>query len=382
MRLVCLKRRHWLMVLIVNYIICISYFLIAYQWSTESSNIYDTMPTTEALGKVHILLCSDEADRFPMYTLINSIIIHEPQPQRLNFHILVLQNVTLFDSETNQYFHQYLDQVTFDYKSITDHHPECIEYNRIASQHIYKKILNHPMNFARFCLPNVFTDVGVGIYLDVDMIVQSSISTLYDKYYSKHHYKAWSVMNRDAMRIVRYSFANPKKETFINNYINTNLSTIYPSVSSVPLNLSGLGAMFNGGMLMFDLNIWRDYKLMQQSLALFKFDTIYKERFRDRPWYGVTQPVINMLFIINNLPIGELNKYWNYVVSDHAKKCTNKWSKRSNRDRFSRANIIHFAGTCKPWITRQAPFSRLWIKYIPQNANVWEWERHFNMTLL
>eukprot|EP01084_Bolivina_argentea_P121961 216144_1 len=175
--------------------ICIFLMIIQYRHTMMSPNasVNDELSQLTIIqdNTIHILLSSDEQDRLPMFTLINSIIINEMYIERLYFHILVLQNKSLFLDEFKNYFNSYLHQIKFEFKSIMEEHSECIEYSNIASAHIYKKVLNHPMNFARFCLPNVFKNVSIGIYLDVDMIVQNSISKLYDKYYNKYNYKVW-----------------------------------------------------------------------------------------------------------------------------------------------------------------------------------------------
>merc|ERR1712039_856937 len=145
------------------------------------------------------------------------------------------------------------------------------------------------------------------------------------------------------------------------------------------INLTALGPMFNAGILIFDLDIWRKCKFMQQSLDLFKFDKLFSKAWKHRPWYGVTQPIMNMLFVINEMEVGTLDKYWNVVVTDKIKKqCQYKndsmmeW-KTKYEDRFKRAKVVHFAGACKPWTESYAISTPIWIKYIPKNANVNDW---------
>merc|ERR1712087_949558 len=132
------------------------------------------------------------------------------------------------------------------------------------------------MNFARFCMPNIFDNVPHGIYFDVDMIVQSSVSILMDEYYDTHDYMAWSVKNRAMYRSIKH---NKEKAAFLNNHLNHNLSAIYPSVVKKPLDFSAVDHIFNAGFLMFNLDIWRENNFTQQSIALYEFNKIYTNQF-------------------------------------------------------------------------------------------------------
>ena len=199
---------------------------------SEKRSLQIATNISDKSDEVHIILCSDEKDRLPMYVLINSIIHNERYVDRLYFHILVLENIPLFVSEFRRYFSEYFDQISFEFKSIKDDIPSCIEYNNIASKTLPEKQarnwLNNIMNFARFCAPNAFPDVNVGIYIDVDMIVQNSISALYDKYHrNDNNYMAWSVLNRSPYKI---HFGRGRSD--FNNYLNYNLSRKYDSIPS------------------------------------------------------------------------------------------------------------------------------------------------------
>lgn len=365
------------------------------QRSPEKRSLQIANPLDDA---VHILLCSDETDRFPMYTLIHSIIQNEQSIERLHFHILVLQNVPLFLGEFEFLFEKYLNFIFVEFRSIVDDHPQCIEYNNIASTTLPAKQqrnwLNNIMNFARFCVPDVFDHVEVAIYLDVDMVVQHSISTLYDSYYFKGNingnydgnlqgdrpHSAWSVLNRSPYR---KTFGNVEKAQFVNDFLNRNLSVLYPSVSTKPLDLEHVGRLFNAGILMFDFGIWRRHNFTAQSIELFRFNNIYSEHFGRKPWNGVTQPILNMLFVINQIEVGDLGSDWNLVVKDMVSvgKCTKKLD-RNKQNILENAKILHWAGGCKPWNTAGANTAYLWLRYVPFKVHISEWEEHFNLTLV
>lgn len=325
---------------------------------------------------IDIILCSDQKDRFPMYVLINSIIQNEKFKDTLFFHILVDDNIPLFVNEFSRYFGQYFDKISFEFKSIKQHIPSCIEYHNIASQTLPDKQkrnwLNNIMNFARFCAPNAFKSVNLAIYIDVDTIVQNSISLLYKQYYDNYDDDnndkiAWSVLNR---RAYKSTFRKKEKSDFLNNYLNNNLSILYPSIPSKPINFTKIKYLFNAGILMFNFEIWRKNNFTEQSIELFKFNNIFKEKFKNKPWTGVTQPIFNMIFIVNNIKIRNLAKEWNLVIKDLiGSNCKKKLSK-SIKKILSKQNMIHFAGSCKPWIYgNKLNTNYLWIKYIPNNAN-------------
>ena len=320
-----------------------------------------------------------------MYVLINSIIQNERYVDRLYFHILVLENIPLFVDEFRRYFSEYFDQISFEFKSIKDDIPSCIEYNNIASKTLPAKQarnwLNNIMNFARFCAPNAFPDVNVGIYIDADMIVQNSISLLFDKYYNDDNgYIAWSVLNRNPYK---NTFRKEERSQFLNNYLNYNLSKTYNSIPSKPINFTKVSHLFNAGILMFDFDVWRRNNFTEQSIELFKFNNIFKAQFDKKPWTGVTQPIFNMLFIINKIKVGNLGKKWNLVIKDLiGSNCKKKLSKNTKRI-LAKQYILHFAGGCKPWmIGRKLNTNYLWINYLPKNAYLPEWEKEFNVTLI
>ena len=341
---------------------------------------------TENEETVDILLCCDEKDRFPMYTLINSIIQNEPELERLHFHILVLKDVPLFLDEIALYFGEYLNEIRFEFKSIVDDHRECIEFSDIASTTLPAKQtrnwLNNIMNFARFCIPNVFENVHIGIYLDVDMVVQRSISSLYDDHFSanKNGLVAWSVMNRSPYK---HTFRNEEKSRFLNNYFNRNMSSRYPSVASEPLNFSEIKHLFNAGIFVFDFEVWRRRKFTEQSIELFKFNRIYSNEFNKKPWNGVTQPILNVLLIINEIEVEDLGNEWNFVIKDvvGTRRCTKKLDTKTKRILESK-HVLHWAGGCKPWTVSGLNTAYLWLRYIPRRASISRWERHFNLTLV
>eukprot|EP00483_Globobulimina_turgida_P003788 UN03794 len=129
-----------------------------------------------------------------------------------------------------------------------------------------------------------------------------------------------------------------------------------------------MAPFFNGGILMFNLNIWRKQRFTEQSVELFKFDKIYEKKFGVRPWVGVTQPIYNLLFIINQHKVADFGAKWNFVVKDHLNYKCKEWNATLDERKVAKsAGIVHWAGGCKPWTTSNAPLSSLWNKYNPIN---------------
>merc|ERR1712048_580192 len=156
----------------------------------------------------------------------------------------------------------------------------------------------------------------------------------------------------------------------------------YKSIPARPMKK--VDKMFNAGILLFDLDVWRRNDFTAQSLELFKFDRQFEKEFGEMPWTGITQPIYNMLYVINGLDVGDFGNEWNVVVKDvwGRKKCSRAWHGHLHDANFSNANIIHWAGDCKPWISPlNAPFASSWIGYIPQAVNITEWEDDYNISL-
>ena len=82
-------------------------------------------------NNINILLCTDEKDKLLTYTLINSIIINsKPEDlDRLHFHILVLENVSLFMNDIEIYFKPYTNIIKFDIKSFKEN-KECYKLTK------------------------------------------------------------------------------------------------------------------------------------------------------------------------------------------------------------------------------------------------------------
>lgn len=368
------KSLTYVFILLLN-ITALSYwiFLAEYHMSIptrrrfyEQQNI-STSNANNQSQNINILLCTDESDKLSMYTLINSILINidNLHKNRLYFHIVILDKKEKVKNEIDSYF-----DMRYELKSIIDDNlTECIEFNDIASEIFHKdrnNRLNNPMNMARFCMPYLFPSVDIGIYLDVDMIALKSIHPLIDEFYTQNTYKIWSIMNTDITETqTGHQFLLEKRMKFVNDYIQNRLSKKYPSIITKSINFAGIKVMFNAGFLMFDLNEWRMNNYTQQSLDLFLLSKKYQRKFRVKPWSMVTQPIINMLFIVNGLEIGELDEEWNYLIKRHI-DCKHPWNATKILD--ENVGILHWAGkNCKPWHGQggNGVFNDLWKKYRP-----------------
>ena len=340
--------------------------------STQRSLINTFQPESQNEQKIHVLLCTDKRDKLSMYILINSILINEVYKDRLYFHILVKNKKDSIQKELAKYFGPSF-KYQYDLKSIEDDNlTECIEFNDIASS-IFKKSsnrLNTIMNMARFCMPHIFPSVDIGIYLDVDMIALKPLSRLIDHYYlnpkniinNETEHKIWTVMNTDISEMkTGQQFSEQKRMKWVNKYIHSNLNPKYPSTIKYDINFANIKYMFNAGFLMFDLNEWRLNNYTEQSLDLFLLAEEYNHKFSVKPWNMVTQPIVNMLFMINGLEIGELNEEWNYLAKRHI-ECKNK-SVTSDMIDIDHVSIFHWAGKkCKPW---DGVLNDMWMKYMP-----------------
>merc|ERR1712062_192209 len=110
------------------------------------------------------------------------------------------------------------------------------------------------------------------------------------------------------------TFSDKDKMQFVNDYLINNLSATYKSISKKRTNFKKVEKMFNAGILFFDLDVWRRNDFTAQSLELFKFDRIFEKQWSERPWTGITQPIYNMLYVINDMKVGDFGNDWNMVV--------------------------------------------------------------------
>ena len=160
----------------------------------------------------------------------------------------------------------------------------------------------------------------------------------------------------------------------------------YPSVTTTGIEFDKI-KFFNAGILVFNLDVWRNFDFMEQSLDLFEFKRSWKGREdipwilrkKKRAWKGVTQVVMNLLYVINGIEVGGLDILWNFVLHDHGFKCDgNPVLDKGYAFMLHRAKIIHWAGMCKPWRSANGSTLMAWSKYVPKNANIAEWEQSLN----
>ena len=88
---------------------------------------------------------------------------------------------------------------------------------------------------------------------------------------------------------------------------------------------------------------------------------------------------MNLLFVINQLEVSGLDIRWNFVLHDHGFRCDgNPVLDTGYEFMLHRAKIIHWAGMCKPWSSKNGSTLKVWAKYIPENANIAKWEQRLN----
>ena len=234
--------------------------------------------------------------------------------------------------------------------------------------------LNNPMNIARFCLPSVFKQISIGLYLDVDTIVQSPISELFKKQAKFQNIHCFAT-------VYRAPLCSADKAQAINAFFNNEMHAKYPSIITYPIEFKRI-KYFNAGILLYNFDIWRELNLTEQSLDLFEFKRDFTERtgIKKFAWSGVTQVVMNFLFLYNGLKIYNVARNWNFVIHEHGDgfKCRIPVLDQQSEHALSYAKIIHWAGYCKPWERINVSSLSYWAKYIPKNANISEWEMTLN----
>ena len=130
--------------------------------------------------------------------------------------------------------------------------------------------------------------------MDVDMVVPAPVSMLYTEYYKDYNqkmgYKALSAFNRDM-----------KIGSLLNDFIVNELPSKFSTVTYKEIDITQKLRIFNAGILIFDAAVWRNYKFLEQTLELYKFKAKAKLEQDTDIFAGITQPVMNLLYIMNEV---------------------------------------------------------------------------------
>ena len=262
----------------------------------------------------HVVFSTDFQHREGLFALINSILENTKSPETIYFHILVDDYTDYYEYVLESRFNAPFryEVVSFkdtrQYKRNFDFLNDYINLRRGARA---TSRIRNIMNFARFYLPEIFPDVDVGLFLDVDMIVQTDLTRL------------------QSVKLSSTIVAAPLNRTFWNYHSS--------------LEMTGKG--FNTGILLTDLHRWREHSVSQ---AIEKVMSMHRSR---NLFGGGTQPVLNVVFYNQCM---HLHCLWNVAGLGYRKHLST--------EHLERAWILHWSGGCKPWLGKGL-HKNYWEKY-------------------
>jgi len=272
----------------------------------------------QQIDTLSILCCSDHNNRHGLFALVNSIVRNSSNSSALRLHVLVDKNPDYYRDILQTYFGTHSDyRIAFEVVSLSDNpdfadNVDFLENNMrsIGGPKVVRR-LDNLMNYARIYLPEIFPQVDIGLYLDVDMIVRTDINILFD-----------------------YDFL--------------------PMVAASPLirplegyhpNLKMRGYGFNSGFLLADFRLWRKYRVteaIEQVMRTHKTTELFK---------GGTQPLLNI--VLYRL-CRHINTSWNATALG--------WKGDLTEEELENAKVLHWTGAKKPWLD-DGMYKELWQKY-------------------
>lgn len=263
--------------------------------------------------QINIVMSCDKNQFEGLIAIVNSILIHTKQKNRIFFNFLVDKN----EKDILDNLLKKLNLKNYYIKEIEDD-KKITENIKINKDNNIKNI----MNFARFNFENEFSHLDKILYLDCDMIVKAPIENLYDTFDS-----------------LKYPFAAVKINILKNcKDISDECKKIY--------NLKDEYAYFNAGVYCTSLNYWRKNRIKRKIIEIMKTHKKSKVGLFDLG----TQPILNIVFT-NNFQI--LENTWNTGGLGY---------KKLNPDKINNAKILHWTGSQKPWLPN-GRYKEIWNKY-------------------
>ena len=266
--------------------------------------------------QINIVMSCDKNQFEGLVAIVNSILIHTKQKNRLFFNFLVDKNEK-----------DILDKLLKRKLNLQNYYIKEIEEDKIITNNIRvnkDSNIKNIMNFARFNFENEFSNLDKILYLDCDMIVKSPIENLYDKFDN-----------------IKYPFAAIKIYNFENSDdIFDECKKMYDLKDEYPY--------FNAGVYCTSLNYWRHNGIKRKIIQIMK-----QHKNSTNGLFNLgTQPILNIAFADN---FQVLEKAWNTGgLGEPKKKITYR--------KINNANILHWTGKLKPWLP-DGRYKEIWNKY-------------------
>ena len=190
--------------------------------------------------QINIVMSCDKNQFEGLVAIVNSILIHTKQKNRLFFNFLVDKNEK-----------DILDKLLKRKLNLQNYYVKEIEEDKMITNNIRvnrkkENYIKNIMNFARFNFENEFSHLDKILYLDCDMIVKAPIENLYDKFDN-----------------INYPFASVKARNFKNS------EDIFDECKKI-YNLKDEYPYFNAGVYCTSLNYWRQNGIKKKIIQIMK----------------------------------------------------------------------------------------------------------------
>ena len=287
-------------------LLCVVLFCILFK-KKRRENFYNQ-------EQVNIVMSCDKNQFEGLVAIVNSILIHTKQKNRLFFNFLVDKNEK-----------DILDKLLKKKLNLQNYYIKEIEEDKMITNNVRvnrDNNIKNIMNFARFNFENEFSHLDKILYLDCDMIVKEPIENLYDNFDN-----------------INYPFAAVKIKDFKNN------DDIYSECKKM-YNLKDEYPYFNAGVYCTSLKFWRQNGIKRNIIKIM----IAHKKSKKGLFKLGTQPILNIAFA-NNFQV--LEKAWNTGGLGY---------KKVSPDEINNAKILHWTGKQKPWLSN-GRYKEIWNNY-------------------
>ena len=240
-----------------------------------------------------------------------------------------------------------IERCNVNFVKINDTLNQIVEQAHELIQHFDNKIKADYVSIASFyrlLIPKLLPEeINKVIYLDCDMVVTGNLSRL------------WEIDIED-------------------NYLLAAQDTWIPYISSSTGNLNYMelgiapeSKYFNAGVLVINLEKWRNENVCDQAIEYFK------ENMHHIGWYD--QGLLNSLLVDK---WGQLEPGWNfnptsfynYHFKDYLpwRKTEQIFAEKTYNDAVMNPHIIHFVSENKPWTSRHTPRKEYFFNYVDMTA--------------
>ena len=263
--------------------------------------------TKKYLNKnIHMLLITNNNAFLGLLALVNSILqnCNKNDLHNLYFHFLIDINET---QELKNIIKDSKLQFNYDIKEFNNkNNIKFIKENMNIQQ---DNNIGHILNFARFFISSIYTNLDKIIYIDCDMICQGDITELRDDYFHLLN------DNNQLLAVKRINGGDIKETTFKTYNIS-------------PHNFK----YFNAGIFITSLENWRKNNI--ENTLLFWM----KENKKHSLFQFGTQPILNIAFINKVMYI---DSRWNTLKLGY--------DKNLSTDYIESGKILHWNGPRKWW---------------------------------